>query len=80
MTKVIFEMDFWSANQVLRSLRLGRDIMGLCNAAFHPLDHLIDDLGIVIDELAERDPLIGDTAGGDREVLVYIQEENDGTN
>lgn len=77
MAKVVFKVDYWSAAQILRSLKLTENIMGMTNSHHFRLDGYVQDLEFVVEELKARDASIGDYGVQDeKEIVVYIEGED----
>lgn len=76
--KIVFELDFYEASQLLKCCRLGSLVIGVTHS--NPLRHLggvIEDLNEVVEEMAERDSSIGFTTSIPRKKKqVYIGEDD----
>lgn len=77
MAKVVFKVDYWSAAQILRSLKLAENLMGMTNTHHFRLGGYVQDLEQVVEELKARDASIGDYGVMDeKEIVVYIEGED----
>lgn len=77
--KIVFDLDFFEASQLLKCCRLGSLVIGVTHS--NPLRHLggvIEDLSEVVEEMAERDSSIGDTGPHEPRTKkqVYIGEDD----